>query len=85
MNDCITCGRKVRLRTVRTSFNRKQGVSHWLEVDDSGYQPCPCLKDFYWTKWKADKTRPTITEKKIAEWNTQNSPALSRPHRGTEA
>lgn len=76
MNDCITCGRKIRLRSIKTSFNRKQGCAHWLEPSEGG--ECVCLKGFCWTKWRSDKSRPSVTENKIAEWNVEN------PHRVTE-
>ena len=79
MNDCITCGRKIRFRSVRTSFNRKQGCSHWLEPAEGG--DCICLKAFCWTKWKSDKSRPSITEKKIAEWDAQNPTTVSLQER----
>jgi len=80
MNDCITCGRKIRFHSVKVSFNGKRGCSHWLTPAEGG--ECICLKDFCWTKWRADKSRPTITEKKVAEWNGANpftnSPAVGK-------
>jgi hypothetical protein len=75
MNDCITCGRQIRLRSVLTSWNRKRGTSHWLEPKEA--PDCICLKDFCWTKWRADKTKPTITEQKLAEWDAANPKKLA--------
>jgi hypothetical protein len=82
MNDCITCGRAIRLASMRASINRKRGMSHWLEPREGG--TCICLKDFCWTKWLSDKSRPTITEKKIAEWNVQNPTSASLQDRGAQ-
>lgn len=70
MNDCITCGRRVRLGHCRVSINRKRGMAMWIEPAEG--DNCPCLKEWEWTKWKADKTKPSITEKKITEWNAAN-------------
>lgn len=80
MNNCITCGRTIRLASMRASINRKRGMSHWLEPREG--EACICLKDFCWTKWLSDKSRPTITEKKIAEWNAQNPTSASLQDRG---
>jgi hypothetical protein len=72
MNDCITCGRAIRMRSMLMRFNGKQGTNHWLEPKGGG--DCPCLKDFCWTKWRADKTVPTVTDIEKAKWNNMNSP-----------
>lgn len=80
MNDCITCGRRIRFRAMKVTVNRKRGCAHWLEPADG--ETCPCLKDWAWTKWRSDKSRPTETEKRIAAWNEQNSPAAT-PNGGT--
>lgn len=70
MNDCKMCGREIRLRVMKISFNRKRGVAAWLEPKDG--EKCPCLEDWIWEKWRSDKSKPTITERKIAEWNALN-------------
>lgn len=70
MNDCITCGRGIRMRSQRVSFNRKRGCAHWLETAEG--EQCICLKSFCWTKWLSDKSKPSVTDKKIAEWNAAN-------------
>lgn len=56
---------------MRVSFNRKRGMAHWLDNSD-GDPDCPCLKDWAWTKWRADKSKPTETEKRVAAWNSAN-------------
>jgi hypothetical protein len=80
MNDCATCGQSVRLGTMRVSMSRKRGVAHWIELAD-GTQ-CVCLKEYCWTKWRADKRRPSISEQKIAEWNSANTPVSSGQREG---
>ena len=75
MNPCITCGRNIRFRSLRVSFNRKQGCSHWLEPAEG--EKCICLKDYCCVKWKADKSKPTETEKLISRWNDANAYTLS--------
>jgi len=70
MNDCRTCGLPIRLRAMRVSFNRRRGTAHWLEA--VGNKNCPCIKNWVWTKWRADKQRPTVTDQAIAKWNVQN-------------
>ena len=67
MKSCAICGREVRLRVVRGTINRKRGVGCWLEPADG--EQCPCLKDWLWDKMVADKTKPSITERKLAEWD----------------
>jgi hypothetical protein len=52
------------------SVNRIRGVAMWLAAE--GGDPCPCLKDWTWTKWRRDKQLPSITDQKIAEWNAAN-------------
>ena len=39
MKDCI-CGKPVRLRVMRVTVNRKNGITHWIEHMDSSN---PCL------------------------------------------
>lgn len=58
-----------------TRFNGKRGCSHWLEPKEG--PDCICLKDFCWTKWRADKSQPTITETEKARWNDANPVAIS--------
>jgi hypothetical protein len=74
MNDCITCGRAIRMRSTLVRFNGKQGCSHWLEPVEGS--DCICLKDFCWTKWRSDKTTPTITDTEKARWNDANPSTL---------
>ena len=78
MDPCKICGREIRLASMKVSINRARGCAHWLETKDS--PQCPCLKDWAWTKWRAAKAVPTITEQKIAEWNAQQKAA--RPDGG---
>lgn len=70
MNPCKTCGREIRFRAQTVTWNRKKGCAHWSECRDGG--ACPCLKDWHWVKWRADKEKPTLTERKLAEWAEQN-------------
>ncbi len=70
MNDCRTCGRKIRYRVMKMTVNRKRGVGGWLETED---QPqCPCLKDFVADKMRSDKRVPHAITKMIDRWNTEN-------------
>ena len=71
MKPCKTCGRQIRYCVMRVSFNRKRGVACWLQPADG--ENCPCLKDWCWTKWRSDKSRPSITDRKLAEWETLHS------------
>lgn len=71
MNNCTTCGRGIRLAAMKVSVNRTRGTAHWLNNTD-GDANCPCLEPWVWTKWRADKRAPTITDQKVAEWNAAN-------------
>lgn len=70
MNPCVTCGREIRLRAMRVSVNRKRGCANWLAPQNG--PNCICLDDYAVTKWRSDKSRPTVTDKMIAEWNSKN-------------
>ena len=51
-------------------MNGRMGTGHWLELSNG--ELCICLKDWVWDKLRADKTAPSITERKIAQWNAEN-------------
>jgi hypothetical protein len=71
MNDCRTCGRKIRYRVMRVTVNRKRGVGAWLETED---QPqCLCLKDYIVDQPRSDKSKPSKCQQLIDRWNTENA------------
>ena len=75
LNPC-DCGKKVRIRAMRISLNRKQGVTHWLEHDDftpvcvSGEWSAAMFKPY--PKNEADKPKAAM----FAKWNNR---AIKKP------
>ena len=70
MNDCQTCGRKIKCRVMKISVNRKRGVGAWLETED---QPqCPCLEPYVTDKLRSDKSKPSKCDLLIKRWNDEN-------------
>ncbi len=75
MKNC-TCGKAVRLRAVKISFNRKRGVSHWIEHMDgssvciAGDWTCAAFKPYA----KVESERPYW--QLIARWEAESSPLV---------
>jgi hypothetical protein len=71
LNNCI-CGKQVRLRATKIRFNRKHGVSNYIEHDDG--TNCERTKPYICSMMKPypKNAADYPCEKMIEKWNAEN-------------